>query len=381
MSGIASRLAGPACSGRGSAPRAGGRARSGSRPRRPGLGDDLQAGLGVEQHPQGAAHHGVVIGQDDPDHVGPGSGVSLVAGLGARCIMRSRVGAGEAPHQQTTRISLREIRTPLGHREPPLVRATRSVCAPGRAVPARREHRVGEPDPVGLGQGHGVEADPLAGGEPVEMHGQVDVDEEVLAPVERRADPVAGSATTRTAASGDSSSPATIGTRDRIQTMAGPAPEPPPRRTGTRPRRGSRPRIRSGRTGGHRRRRGRRPAPRTPGAAVHAPVRSRQPVAPSPPRRPREGRPEHLHAPPLADERRLHAQRRDRDRPQHLVRHPPHAHLVAVDRPSRSSARPSSAPGGPACWDPGPMAHASTRRARPLPVELEEGVRGHAGET
>ena len=29
------------------------------------LGDDLEVGLGVEQHAQGVAHHRVVVGEDD----------------------------------------------------------------------------------------------------------------------------------------------------------------------------------------------------------------------------------------------------------------------------------------------------------------------------
>jgi hypothetical protein len=33
----------------------------------PGLGDDLEVGLVVEQHPQAAPDDRVIVGQDDPD--------------------------------------------------------------------------------------------------------------------------------------------------------------------------------------------------------------------------------------------------------------------------------------------------------------------------
>ena len=32
-----------------------------------GLGDDLEVVLAVEQHPQAAAHDGVIVGEHDPD--------------------------------------------------------------------------------------------------------------------------------------------------------------------------------------------------------------------------------------------------------------------------------------------------------------------------
>jgi hypothetical protein len=42
--------------------------------RRAGLGDDLEALLGVEQEAQPLAHHGVVVGENDLDRVGHGGG-------------------------------------------------------------------------------------------------------------------------------------------------------------------------------------------------------------------------------------------------------------------------------------------------------------------
>ena len=71
-------------------------------------------------------------------------------------------------------------------------RARAASAAPGRSGRARRAGRVGEPDPGRLGDRDRVEADPLADRHPVQVDAQVDVDEQVTRPVERRADPVAG---------------------------------------------------------------------------------------------------------------------------------------------------------------------------------------------
>ena len=52
----------------------------------PGLGDDLEVGLGVEQHPQRAANDAVILRQDDPDRFGAGSHARR---LGVACLPRN----------------------------------------------------------------------------------------------------------------------------------------------------------------------------------------------------------------------------------------------------------------------------------------------------
>src|SRR3954451_23649166 len=51
--------------------------------------------------------------------------------------------------------------------------------------------RVRDPDAVRLGQRDRIEADPLAGRQPVQMNGEIHVDEDVLLELERGAGPVA----------------------------------------------------------------------------------------------------------------------------------------------------------------------------------------------
>ena len=64
-------------------------------------------------------------------------------------------------------------------------------CAADRP-PLVEQGGVGDADAVRLGERDCVEADPLPLRHPMEVHAEIDVDEQVGAPVERRADPVPG---------------------------------------------------------------------------------------------------------------------------------------------------------------------------------------------
>ena len=206
-----------------------------------------------------------------------------------------------------------------------------------------------------------------------QVDGEVGVDEDRVVPVERGAHSVAGIGRMKARCSGVVSSPATSGTRGRIQTVAGPGSTKPPVTNGTPSPCGSRPPGRWRRT---------RPRPRRPGPAAAAPAR---PAAGRSPARARPGRGsarrpdrraslEQLDAPPVAPARHSGTARRERHRLQDLERDPPDAQalarLVALDRARHQRAR-----AGRRAEPRVPGRRASARWDEQLTVELEEGVR------
>ena len=98
-----------------------------------GLGDDLEAGLGVEQHPEAGAHDCMVVGDDDGDR---GHRPTVPAGkrLGKRDCRRATIAAPNLTQSPCEALdALVELRRVQQREREPEVRLERAVGGDRRA--------------------------------------------------------------------------------------------------------------------------------------------------------------------------------------------------------------------------------------------------------